>query len=87
MATLTDLLAPAPWHLQAACYGHEPELWWAERDHPKAQAAALEICRACPVKQDCLQAALASNETEGIWGGLLPRQRKALKSYLTEAVA
>lgn len=87
MASLTDVLASQSWHLQAACHGHEPELWWAERDKPKAQAAAVDICRGCPVQQDCLQYAMDNREHEGIWGGLLPHQRRRLAVHLREAVA
>lgn len=84
MAALHDVLNPADWHHRAACAGYEPELWWADTDSPRAQAAAVDICRACPVRQECLRHALALPEREGIWGGLLPYQRKRLAVYLRE---
>ena len=38
----------------------------------------LDICNSCPVKSDCLEAALETNEP-GIWGGTSSRQRRAIK--------
>jgi WhiB family redox-sensing transcriptional regulator len=30
----------------------------------------------CPVRQDCLEAALVRDESYGVWGGLSARERK-----------
>ena len=45
-------------------------------------AAAKQFCRACPVRVDCLDAALARREPWGVWGGelfergvVVPRKR------------
>lgn len=35
------------------------------------------ICAGCPVAQDCLDYALATNPAFGIWGGLTYKQRQA----------
>ncbi len=35
----------------------------------------LEMCRLCPVQVPCLDFALTTNQTEGIWGGTLPDDR------------
>jgi hypothetical protein len=32
-------------------------------------AAAIAMCTACPVRQECLDHALANHEQEGVWGG------------------
>jgi WhiB family redox-sensing transcriptional regulator len=40
---------------------------------------ALAICRACPVRVECLNYALAIITTEGIWGGTNQRQREAIR--------
>ena len=37
-----------------------------------------EICRTCPVKQPCLDYAIAIREPHGIWGGLNEAERKNL---------
>ena len=45
-----------------------------------AQRDAIEICRTCPVWQDCLQTALTWEARDragrnGIWGGTTPAER------------
>lgn len=51
--------------------------WWdhTEKWHPAAMTA-MAICDRCPVKQPCLEYALAAGEKDGIWGGLLPEARE-----------
>ncbi len=39
------------WRHQAACRDHDPELWFSGK--PYEQAAALAICRSCPVIGEC----------------------------------
>ncbi len=41
-------------------------------------AAAKTICGSCQVIADCLEAALKVPETDGIWAGLTPVERRAL---------
>lgn len=62
--------------------GADPEAWTGERDHID-RGRALEACRVCPVRQACLDAAVAleaGNEQyrAGVWGGLTERQRALL---------
>lgn len=40
------------------------------------QQRALALCRACPVVEDCRAHALRLGVLDGIWGGLLPEQRR-----------
>lgn len=40
---------------------------------------AKAICASCPVREDCLEFALATNQPFGIWGGMSERQRADLK--------
>lgn len=40
--------------------------------------AAKQVCAACPVTNECLEFALASDEQHGVWGGLNPRERARL---------
>lgn len=47
----------------------------SEEDHEQIQAAKT-ICSRCPVRQACLQFALAQGEDEGIWGGLTAAERR-----------
>lgn len=40
---------------------------------------AKEVCAGCPVKEPCLEFALAGGEKYGIWGGMSERQRRRLR--------
>lgn len=37
------------------------------------------MCAACPVRQDCLEQALATSERHGVWGGLSERERRRIR--------
>ncbi len=64
----------------AACHGKNPDLWFPERDQgPKGSDEAKAICEACPVRSACLDWALESGETFGIWGGKTPAERRRMK--------
>lgn len=76
------LPAWADWWADAACRVEQSSTFFPQqrgRSIPLRQAQrAKAICARCPVQQQCLQAALARRETEGIWGGLTPKERDAL---------
>jgi WhiB family redox-sensing transcriptional regulator len=60
------------WRHQAACRDHDPELWFSGK--PYEQAAALAICRSCPVVGECRAFAddndrISGYPLQGIWGG------------------
>lgn len=40
---------------------------------------AKAVCSRCPVKEQCLQWALDTNERHGIWGGKTDDERRSLK--------
>lgn len=77
------------WRDQAACAGQDPALWFGHDTGP-----AVDTCRGCPVRAECLHDALA-HETDGsprygIRGGLTASQRKQippLPRSKTEALA
>lgn len=46
------------WRHQAACRDHDPELWFSGK--PYEQAAALAICRSCPVIGECRRFAVVA---------------------------
>lgn len=69
---------PYPDASQALCTQADPELWFP--DSPAAaHGKAVAICRACPVMQECLAWALATNEEFGIWGATTRTQRREIK--------
>ncbi|HEX8001753.1 MAG TPA: WhiB family transcriptional regulator [Mycobacteriales bacterium] len=72
------------WRVAALCRGDDAEHFFApphlERKEERAlrERAARALCDRCPVRKDCLEAALASGEPHGIWGGLNELQRRRL---------
>jgi len=65
---------PAEWMRHAACRHHNTNLWFPERGDPTDQAK--NICSTCPVRNDCLNYAIAIPNLVGIWGGLSTRERR-----------
>ena len=65
------------WFDQAACRGSSPDLFFPDTTAPAINPKA--VCRACPVRLECLDHAIANDEQHGIWGGeaLLGRRRIA----------
>lgn len=43
-----------------------------------AETYAKELCKECPLLRACGEYALAANETEGIWAGMNPSERRAI---------
>lgn len=68
---------------EAACIGHDPTFWFPEESGPKLsqyhEMTAKAICNDCPIQAQCLEMAMSSNEKWGIWGGLMPAERQALR--------
>ncbi|PRX95603.1 WhiB family transcriptional regulator [Allonocardiopsis opalescens] len=64
----------AAWASGAACRTVDPEVFFAD------EGRALAICRTCPVRAACLEAALEYGEEHGVWGGTTPQQRAALRA-------
>ena len=65
------------WQDAAVCASVDPELFFPEKGGSTADAK--RVCRACPVRAECLEFALANDERFGIYGGLSERQRRRLK--------
>jgi WhiB family transcriptional regulator, redox-sensing transcriptional regulator len=49
------------------CHLGDPDLWFA--DTPDGLERAKTLCAACPVRRQCLTAALERAEPWGVWGG------------------
>ncbi|MFD5412451.1 WhiB family transcriptional regulator [Streptomyces nojiriensis] len=71
------------WRHQAACRETDPELFFPIGNTGPALLQIEEakaVCRRrCPVKEQCLQWALDTNQSEGVWGGLSQGERRAMK--------
>lgn len=47
---------------------------------PASRERAEQICDTCPVRARCLTEALDQGHDVGIWGGLEPEQRRAMRA-------
>lgn len=65
------------WWADAACRGRHIEIFFPERDD--TTRPAKELCAGCPVRDDCLDYALANGIKHGIWGGTSERQRRRMR--------
>lgn len=75
--TLPTLIVPmGEWRARAACRGMNTAMFYPERGESTAEARA--VCASCPVQQDCLDWALANNDTHGVWGGVSGRGRRGM---------
>lgn len=75
MPTLEDLLRRPEWHQRAACRGVGVETFIAGRGGQYRR----ELCETCPVRQECLEVALADPEIVGLWGGTTERERRQMR--------
>lgn len=70
------------WRNQAICRDTDPDLFFpiGTTGHALVQIdRAKEVCEVCPVKNDCLEYALETNQDSGIWGGLDEEQRRNIR--------
>ncbi|MGL4177518.1 MAG: WhiB family transcriptional regulator [Dermatophilaceae bacterium] len=65
------------WQVAALCAQVDPELFFPE-DGGSAREA-LAVCLRCPVRAQCLEAALARGERFGVWGGMTPGRLARLR--------
>lgn len=72
------------WRKDAACAGSDLELFFPSDDDADAIARAKDVCESCPVREDCLQFALSTNQTDGVWGGLDANERRRLRRRLRD---
>jgi WhiB family redox-sensing transcriptional regulator len=69
-------VANLTWRQHAACRGLEPEVFYPVSEEQTEEAKA--ICRECPVREPCLEYALANRERDGVWGGATERERRRM---------
>lgn len=78
--SVLDPIAEVAGDAELPCRSYDPELFFAES--PADVELAKAICHDCPIRQGCLQGALARGEPWGVWGGelfvagaVVPRKR------------
>jgi WhiB family redox-sensing transcriptional regulator len=73
------------WWKRAKCLTCDPELFYPQKGQTGEDAK--EVCRRCPVRAECLNAALEGRERFGIWGGMTERERRRYRRAQTNGVA
>lgn len=66
------------WRADAACRGAPTDWFFPELGRNATEAHAC--CEACPVQRPCLEYALVTGETRGVWGNTSPKARKTIAS-------
>jgi WhiB family redox-sensing transcriptional regulator len=86
MLTLTEVVwePEVVWRKDAACNGVSSDIFFPASEEPPAARRAKEICAECPVQDACLQYALSTNQTAGVWGGLDANERRRLRRRLRD---
>jgi WhiB family redox-sensing transcriptional regulator len=69
--------ADEEWRLDALCAETDPEAFFPDKGGSTRDAK--RVCGGCPVRAECLEYALASDERFGIWGGLSERERRRVR--------
>lgn len=66
------------WRERGRCRGADPEVFYPEDGDEARELAAKAICASCPVREACLDHAIARREKLGVWGGLTERERRRM---------
>lgn len=70
------------WAQRAACRGLDPELFFPVGfSGPGSEQLrfARRVCAQCSVVQACLDWALEVGESDGVWGGTTPDERRLIR--------
>jgi WhiB family transcriptional regulator, redox-sensing transcriptional regulator len=70
------------WRLDAACAHMDTLIFFPIGETgPVAQQVSLakSICASCPVREQCLEFAIATIQNDGIWGGTTEDERRLIK--------
>lgn len=72
-------------HLEDAgtvpCREGDPESWWPDKKNTDAAPTRIAVhgCWRCPAREACAAYAVAADEREGVWGGMLPDERQQVR--------
>jgi WhiB family transcriptional regulator, redox-sensing transcriptional regulator len=80
---MTAMAAISSWWEEAACQGADPELFFPVTARGVVMTEtelAKAICSCCPIKLRCLEFALRTKQSHGVWGGLDEDERRRYTS-------
>lgn len=75
MSAVPDFPARPAWQQSAACRGLGPDLFFIDRGEPARDAQ--DVCAACTVRAECLEAGL--HEKWGVWGETTELERRRIR--------
>ncbi len=70
----------------AVCRDYDPEVWFPINE-ATGSGPAKALCQTCPVRQRCLDWAVSTGQTAGVWGGLTTDERAELRRPAAAAAA
>jgi WhiB family redox-sensing transcriptional regulator len=73
-------MPPAVLTDEGACRGTDPEVFFPHGANDNDLTLAIKICHRCHVRELCLDWAVDTGQTHGVWGGTGPDER----SYMIE---
>jgi WhiB family transcriptional regulator, redox-sensing transcriptional regulator len=71
------------WREDAACRNTDVDLFFpvgTTGEVVEETGAAIALCRRCPVREQCLEFAMVTNQRDGIWGGTSEEDRRRMRS-------
>jgi WhiB family transcriptional regulator, redox-sensing transcriptional regulator len=74
------------WRAAGACLSADPDLFFPIATGTLAALQIKEaqrICAGCQVRKQCLDFAMRSGETHGVWGGTTPEERIRVRRQRT----
>lgn len=72
------------WRRRARCRSEDPDTLFVQGAQ---QRDVREVCKACPVRTECLAHALDNRIRFGVWGGMTERERRALLKRRPDVVS
>ncbi len=72
------------WRKAAACKNLDIDIFFPVDDSEEATLEAKAICADCPVADTCLQYSLATNQADGVWGGLDAQERRRMRRRIRD---
>lgn len=71
------------WRDLAACV--DTKIDFFDLGSNQRQERLLEYCKVCDVRQECLDYAIWTNQSDGVWGGMRPDERKKQRRRVMDA--